>query len=74
MAEDKSQEHERDARKHGALSCPRCAKPTLYRVKRKGLLQRLLYPRFGYFPWKCKECNAVQLYKARGVRHRRAET
>lgn len=69
-AAGESQDSESRSRSGGALTCPKCAKQTLYRVKRKGLLQRFLYARLGYYPWKCKDCKAVQLYKARGVRRR----
>ena len=68
-----SRKSEHTSRKTGALTCPKCAKQTLYRVKRTGLFQRFLYSRFGYYPWKCKICQAVQLYKSRGVRHSRSE-
>jgi hypothetical protein len=55
----------------GALVCPTCEKPSLRRASRKGFLQCVVFPWFGYFPWRCKSCKAVQLMKNRGSRRRR---
>lgn len=44
-----------------------CGKQTLYRTSRKGFLQRVVYARFGYYPWKCGSCKNVQMLKKRGV-------
>jgi hypothetical protein len=57
-------------RSKGALVCSACEKPALHRVSRKGLLQRVVFPLFGYFPWQCKGCKSVQLMKKRGSRRR----
>jgi ribosomal protein L37AE/L43A len=54
----------------GALVCPTCGEPTLRRVARKGFMQRVIYARFGYYPWKCSGCEAAQMMKNRGARHR----
>jgi ribosomal protein L37AE/L43A len=55
----------------GALVCPTCGTLTLRRVARKGFMQRVIYARFGFYPWKCSGCEAAQLIKNRGARHSR---
>jgi hypothetical protein len=52
-------------------SCPRCGAPQCSRRKREGLLQILIYPRFGLFPWRCSACRKVFLLKERGKSRRR---
>ena len=51
------------------LTCPACGALKLRRTSRKGFLQRVIYSRFGYYPWECSRCMFVQLSKNRGVRH-----
>jgi len=34
-------------------------------------MQRVIYARFGYYPWRCSGCNTAQLMKKRGAHHRR---
>jgi hypothetical protein len=62
------------AKSKGALVCPTCGTLTLYRVSRKGFAQRVVFARFGYFPWDCKTCKVVQLLKNRGTRRRRGKS
>lgn len=66
---------ESDARKPShkehALVCPKCGDKTLHRAERKGFMQKFVYPRFGLFPWKCRRCQIVKLYKKRGIRRHR---
>ena len=56
---------------NGALVCQTCRTQTLHRIARKGFMQRAIYSRFGFFPWKCSMCKTVQLIKNRGKRSRR---
>jgi ribosomal protein L37AE/L43A len=55
----------------GALVCPICGTQTLHRVSRTGFMQRVVFSRFGYYPWKCSSCKNAQLMKHRGERRRR---
>lgn len=57
-----------------AILCPTCGTQTLRRTSRKGFMQRVIYPRFGYYPWECSRCNVAQLIKNRGARHRRRKS
>jgi hypothetical protein len=45
---------------------------SLRRERRKGLLQVKLFPLFGLFPWECKLCRNVKLYRARVTSGKRA--
>jgi hypothetical protein len=56
-------------------ACSKCKSLDCSRVKRDGLMQTLVLPRFGYFPWKCTSCGNVFLIKERGKskRHRSGE-
>jgi predicted RNA-binding Zn-ribbon protein involved in translation (DUF1610 family) len=54
-----------------ALTCPTCGKQMLKRTSRKGFMQRVVFVRFGYYPWKCGSCRSVRLLKNRGMRTRR---
>lgn len=38
------------------LNCPVCHLPKLFREKRSGFLEKMLYPKIGLFPWKCSRC------------------
>jgi hypothetical protein len=52
------------------LACSRCHAISLRRVHRKGLWQRLVASRFGYYPWECMICRAVNLFRDRGLRQK----
>jgi hypothetical protein len=54
--------------------CPHCANPRTARVKRKGLLQTLLWHRLGLFPWECSGCRKIFLFKSRGKLKRKRRT
>ena len=62
--------HHRDVSPH----CPTCGTSRTIRVKRKGLLQAILWTRLGYFPWECCGCRKVFLDKNRGKEQRRRRT
>lgn len=47
-------------------ACPKCKNTRTKRVRREGLLQRFLFNRLGYFPWKCSHCGTRYLSKSRG--------
>jgi ribosomal protein L44E len=46
-------------------TCKECGSHRIYRVFRKGFLQTQVYPMFGYYPWKCKQCKAHSMLKLR---------
>lgn len=49
------------------MLCPTCNRGgELARTRRVGLLERHLYPRFGYFPWICALCKVRIFLKTRG--------
>lgn len=58
----------------GKLLCPTCGTQTLRRTSREGFMQRAIFARFGYFPWKCSGCHVIRLIKNRGMRHRRRKS
>jgi hypothetical protein len=52
------------------LACPICGRDDMKRVSRHGFLQTRVFPLFGFYPWECSHCRAVQLFKNRGRRRR----
>lgn len=50
-----------------ACACTRCGS-ALRRLGRKGLLQRFIFPVFGYYPWECFACRRRWLVRTRGQR------
>ncbi len=52
------------------LVCPECRTNGLRRIPRKGFWQKVIAGRFGYFPWECKICRVVTLFRDRGTRHK----
>lgn len=51
--------------------CPTCGILRTVRIKRSGLLQRLVLHRFGMFPWECTGCRKVFMFESRGKVKRR---
>jgi hypothetical protein len=47
------------------LLCPKCEVGKLQRVFREGFLQEIIYPRFGYFPWRCLTCGHLEILHKR---------
>jgi DNA-directed RNA polymerase subunit RPC12/RpoP len=45
--------------------CPNCGFNRPRRVERKGLMQKYIYPMFGFFPWHCRECHHQFLLRKR---------
>jgi ssDNA-binding Zn-finger/Zn-ribbon topoisomerase 1 len=74
VSESKSREKTSGNDSPGTNTCPACGTQTLRRTAREGFMQRAIYPRFGYYPWKCSGCQAVQLIKNRGARRRRTNS
>ena len=60
-----SEEAYRDAEKKLGLMCPECGSRQMHRMQREGLMQVVVYPFFGYFPWECAECKESFLLKKR---------
>jgi hypothetical protein len=48
------------------MLCRYCSADALRRERRRGLLQRHIFPRFGLYPWECMYCGKVQYYKNKG--------
>jgi predicted RNA-binding Zn-ribbon protein involved in translation (DUF1610 family) len=51
--------------------CPACGGDRMYRLERKGILQKKMFPFFGFYPWQCKECGAEALLRKRKRRRRK---
>ena len=47
------------------MICPKCQGRKLRRVKRKETLRSRIATVFGYFPWRCSECESGMLLKVR---------
>ena len=54
--------------------CPKCGSARTARVKRMGLIQILVLPRFGLYPWECSGCRKVFTIRNRGKLKRRRRT
>ena len=54
--------------------CTSCGFVRTIRVRRKGLVQAVVWTRLGYFPWECCGCRKVFLNKNRGKEQRRRRT
>lgn len=52
------------------MQCKKCGSP-LRRLARQGLMQGLLYPILGLYPWECPRCRKPVLRRSRGERKRR---
>jgi len=48
-----------------------CGGSHLYRLRRTGLLEKIIYPLFGYYPWHCLACKENRYIKQRNVRRRK---
>jgi len=53
------------------MECPKCKSSKLHRIRRNGILRRLFFPLFGYFPWRCFSCNRERMLK---IRHEQKTT
>lgn len=48
------------------MNCRKCDQPLLRRRKRRGFLQNVVLPFFGFYPWRCPVCESSGLYHSRG--------
>jgi hypothetical protein len=48
------------------MNCRKCNQPLLRRRKRRGFFQNVIFPFFGFYPWKCSLCESLGMYHARG--------
>jgi DNA-directed RNA polymerase subunit RPC12/RpoP len=53
--------------------CPACKGDRMYRMERKGIFQKSIFSRFGYFPWQCKECGIEVMLRKRNRRRGRGK-
>ena len=51
--------------------CPACRGDRMYRMERKGIIQKTIFSRFGFFPWQCKECGVEVMLQKRNRRRGR---
>ena len=47
------------------IACQRCGGEKVHRVYREGFLQEVVYPWFGYFPWRCTACGYLAMLRKR---------
>jgi uncharacterized C2H2 Zn-finger protein len=52
------------------VTCRSCGAGVAIRINRNGFLQRKVFGRLGFYPWKCGACGTVFLYHRRYDRHR----
>lgn len=53
------------------VCCPTCGGDHVHRLERKGLVQRKVFPLFGFYPWHCKGCGAEVMLRKRNRRRRK---
>lgn len=58
-------------RSRDLIYCPSCRSDRIYRLERRGILQKKLLPFFGFYPWQCKGCGAEVMLRKRNRRHRK---
>lgn len=54
--------------------CPHCEGIELRRQGRVGFWQRVVLPRFGYFPWECGLCRKIYMLRQRSTDYRQHST
>jgi uncharacterized Zn finger protein len=47
------------------IPCQRCGGEKVHRVFREGFLQEVVYPWFGYYPWRCTTCGHLAMLRKR---------
>jgi DNA-directed RNA polymerase subunit RPC12/RpoP len=50
------------------MRCPNCQSDVFIRSEQRDILEKKIYPLFGYFPWRCKQCGARVFKRTRGDR------
>jgi DNA-directed RNA polymerase subunit RPC12/RpoP len=53
-------------KKRHHVKCPRCGSNHVKRESRVGFFQKVIYPMFGYFPWRCTGCKGRVMIKKQG--------
>jgi len=43
----------------------------MYRLERRGIFQKNVFPFFGFYPWQCKGCGAEAMLRKRNRRRRK---
>jgi len=57
-----------------SVVCRFCGSPQIYRLYREGFLQNRIYPFFGYYPWRCKDCSSPMMLRKRRKLKQRVRT
>jgi hypothetical protein len=47
------------------MQCPKCNRGKLFRSKRHGWIERVVFERLGLYPWHCGLCKERSLLKVR---------
>jgi DNA-directed RNA polymerase subunit RPC12/RpoP len=47
------------------IVCQKCGSGKVQRVFRDGFLQQVVYPLFGFYPWRCTTCGSRTLRRKR---------
>ncbi|UWZ84772.1 hypothetical protein [Occallatibacter riparius] len=50
---------------YAPMNCPHCGVRALYRRERRGFLQCRVFPRLGFYPWRCASCRRSALLRLR---------
>jgi len=50
------------------MQCSKCKANGMYRIRREGFLRKRICPLFGYYPWKCRQCESIRMERTRGDR------
>jgi hypothetical protein len=58
----------KDKEKVTGMQCSKCKANDMYRIRREGFLRMRVFPLFGYYPWKCRQCQSIQMARKRGDR------
>ena len=48
--------------------CEECSRGRMERSERHGMLEHMVYPMFGMFPWRCNACRERKFFQDRGER------
>ncbi len=59
------------SRNRDVVYCPACRGDRVYRVERKGLIEKKVFPIFGFYPWQCKDCGTELMLRKRKRRRRK---
>jgi hypothetical protein len=48
------------------MKCRNCRESALHRQRRQGVLEKYIYPFFGFYPWRCNACTQPGMYWSPG--------